>query len=634
MIIVKNTTGNIKVSIENIFPMIKKFLYSDREIFLRELISNASDATSKIKTLIQLGEVIEEMENLKIEIKINKETKTLHVIDKGIGMTSEEVEKYINQIAFSGAEEFVDKYKEKGKDHLQSIIGHFGLGFYSSFMVSERVEIFSKSYKNVSAVHWICDGSPTFTIKETDKKKKRGTEIILHISDESKEFLEENSINGLIKKYCKYISFPIKFGSREEKKKNQAGIDEKIIVDNIVNCPKPIWTKNPIDLKNEDYLKFYRDLYPMQFSDPLFWIHLNIEHPFHLKGVLFFPKIKNGFTVDKIQLYKNKVYVTDNLEGIVPDFLKMLLGVIDSNDIPLNASRSNIQSDSTVKKISNYITRKVSDKLEKLFKNNREELEKKWESMKIIIEYGLITDEKFFERSKKFYIYPNVDGKYFTFEDFTNRIKDSQKDNKGNLIYLYASDKESQHSYIKSAKKKGYEILLLQSPLTSHLVQKLEMKNNGISFVRVDSDHIEKLIDKKENGTLSNVEKEKLKKMIEVLSLENNLNIRLETLQKTDLPFMITVPEFMLRIKEMSLVENRVDYLNLSNRYEKYNLVVNVNHQLMKKILLEEDESKRENIIKDSIDLALLSKNMLSGEPLTNFIYRSFEKISSENSSI
>lgn len=626
---IKNTTGNIKVSIENIFPMIKKFLYSSREIFLRELISNAADATSKIKTLIRLGEVIEEMDNLKIEIKINKETKTLHVIDQGIGMTSEEVEKYINQIAFSGAEEFVEKYKEKGKDHLQSIIGHFGLGFYSSFMVSERVEIFSKSYKNVSAVHWICDGSPTFTIKETDKKNKRGTEIILHISDESKEFLEEDRINGLIQKYCKYISFPIKFGST---KKNQAG---KIIVDNIVNCPKPIWTRKPIDLKNEDYLKFYRDLYPMQFSDPLFWINLNIEHPFHLTGVLFFPKIKNqiGFTGDKIQLYKNKVYVTDNLEGIVPDFLKMLQGVIDSNDITLNASRSNIQSDSTVKKISNYITRKVSDKLEKLFKNHREELEKKWESMKIIIEYGMITDEEFFERSKKFYIYPTVDGKYFTFEDFTNRIKDRQKDNKGNLIYLYASDKESQHSYIKSAKKKGYEILLLESPLTSHLVQKLEMKNNGISFVRVDSDHIEKLIEKKENGfsTLSNEEKEKLKKILEFLSKDKNLNIRLETLQKTDLPFMITVPEFMRRIKEMSLVENRVDYMNLSNSSEKYNLVVNVNHQLMKKILLEGDESKRENIIKDSIDLALLSKNMLSGEPLTHFICRSFEKITLEN---
>jgi molecular chaperone HtpG len=499
-------SGKINVSVENIFPLIKKFLYSDHEIFLRELISNGTDATIKLKHLCNIGEAKVEFGNPLIEVKIDKEAKKLHIIDQGLGMTAEEVEKYINQVAFSGAEEFLDKYKDSAKD--AGIIGHFGLGFYSAFMVAEKVEIITKSYKDEPAAHWICDGSPEFTIEPSDKTT-RGTEIILHIAEDSIEFLEEHRITELLTKYNKFMPIPIKFGTRKEFVKNESTEELKegeeaketeIEVDNIVNNPNPAWTKQPTELTDADYKSFYRELYPMQFEEPLFHIHLNVDYPFNLTGILYFPKMSQDLQLqkDKIQLYQNQVYVTDNVEGIVPEFLTMLKGVIDSPDIPLNVSRSYLQADGAVKKIANYITRKVSDKLKSLFTDNREDFEKKWNDIKIVLEYGMLSEPKFYEKAGDFFLYPTVDGKYHTMSELKTLIVEKQTDKDNKLVVLYAQNKDAQHAYIDSAKEKGYEVLLLDSPIISHLIQKLESDNENMSFVRVDADHIDNLI-KKEN---------------------------------------------------------------------------------------------------------------------------------------
>ena len=481
--------GNINVSVENIFPLIKKFLYSDHEIFLRELISNATDATLKLKHIVSIGKEKLEIGEPIIEVKADKKGKKLHIIDQGIGMTAEEIEKYINEVAFSGAEEFLEKYKDTAKD--SGIIGHFGLGFYSAFMVANKVEIISKSYKSEPSAHWSCDGSPNYTLKKGNKKD-RGTEIILHIDKDSKEFLEDSKISDLLVKYNKFMPVPIKFGTKEEnlplEKDAKDGEKPKTkTVDNIINNPSPAWTKQPKDLKEEDYKSFYRELYPMQFEDPLFNIHLNVDYPFNLTGILYFPKLTNDVNIqkDKIQLYQNQVFVTDNVEGIVPEFLTLLRGVIDSPDIPLNVSRSYLQADGAVKKISAYITRKVADKLSSLFKKDREGFEKKWNDIKLVIEYGMLSEEKFFEKSEKFALYPSVDDEFYTYEELYNKIKAKQTDKDDKLVILYTSDKQAQHSYIQNAKNKGYEVLLLDSPIVSHLIQKLESSKEKIQFSRM-----------------------------------------------------------------------------------------------------------------------------------------------------
>ncbi len=631
------TTGKINVSVENIFPLIKKFLYSDHEIFLRELVSNATDATLKLKHLTNIGEAAVEYGNPMIEVKIDKEGKKLHIIDQGIGMTAEEVEKYINQVAFSGAEEFLDKYKDAAKD--SGIIGHFGLGFYSAFMVAEKVEIITKSYKDEPAARWTCDGSPEFTLEPADKTD-RGTEIILHIAEDSTEFLEESRIKSLLNKYNKFMPVPIKFGTRtekiEQKKGEQVDAEDKdetfktIEVDNIINNPNPAWTKQPTDLSDEDYKQFYRELYPMQFDEPLFHIHLNVDYPFNLTGILYFPKLSADLQIqkDKIQLYQNQVYVTDNVEGIVPEFLTMLRGVIDSPDIPLNVSRSYLQADGAVKKISNYITRKVADKLKSLFTENREDFEKKWNDIKIVLEYGMLSEPKFYEKAGAFVLYPTVDETFFTLEELKEKIKENQTDKDGKLIVLYAGNKEAQHGYIAAAKEKGYEVLLLDSPIVSHLIQKLESDNENLSFVRVDSDHVENLIKKEENAIskLSDDEKEKLKNVVEAVVPKPSYSVQLEALDSNASPFIITQPEFMRRMKEMSQ-SGGGGMFGMSNMPEMYNLVVNTNSELATSILNTEDKTHQEHLVKQALDLAKLSQNLLKGEDLTAFVKRSFELI-------
>ncbi|MBA3987478.1 MAG: molecular chaperone HtpG, partial [Flavobacteriales bacterium] len=571
-------TGNINVSVENIFPLIKKFLYSDHEIFLRELISNATDATLKLKHLANIGEAKVEYGNPKIEVKIDKENKKLHIIDQGIGMTKEEVEKYINQIAFSGAEEFLEKYKDKnGKD--AGIIGHFGLGFYSAFMVASKVEIITKSYKDDPAARWTCDGSPEYTLEEADKTE-RGTEIILHIADDSTEFLEENRIDNLLQKYNKFMPIPVKFGTKEanvaDEDAEEGAEKQKAVIDNIINNPNPAWTKQPADLKEEDYKSFYRELYPMQFEEPLFNIHLNVDYPFNLTGILYFPRLGQDMNMqkDRIQLYQNQVYVTDNVEGIVPEFLTMLRGVIDSPDIPLNVSRSYLQADGAVKKISSYITRKVADKLTSLFNDNREDFEKKWNDIKIVIEYGMLSEDKFFEKAQKFALFPTVDGSYFTFEELQEKTKTTQTDKDGKLVVLYASDKDAQHAYIASAKEKGYEVLLLDSPIVSHLIQKLESEKEKVSFVRVDGDHIDNLIKKEDEAIskLNDEEKETLKTVLEEVVPKQKFSVQLEAMDSNASPFIITQPEFMRRMKEMSQTGGG-GMFGMGNMPEMYNLI-------------------------------------------------------------
>ncbi|MCB0455045.1 MAG: molecular chaperone HtpG [Aequorivita sp.] len=626
--------GTINVSVDNIFPLIKKFLYSDHEIFLRELISNATDATLKMKHLANIGEAEGvEYGNPMIEVKLDKKKKELRIIDQGIGMTKDEVEKYINEIAFSGAEEFIEKYKDKnGKD--AGIIGHFGLGFYSAFMVAEKVEIITKSYKDEPAVHWICDGSPEFTLEEA-KKKERGTEIILHIADDSTEFLEESRIRELLVKYNKFMPIPIKFGTRTEtlpkpegaKDEDKAPTQE---VDNIINNPNPAWTKQPTELEDKDYNSFYRELYPMQFEEPLFHIHLNVDYPFNLTGILYFPKMTNDMSIqkDKIQLYQNQVFVTDNVEGIVPEFLTMLRGVIDSPDIPLNVSRSYLQADGAVKKISSYITRKVADKLKSLFNNDREGFEKKWNDIKIVIEYGMLTEDKFFEKAQDFALYPTVDNTFYTFSELKEKIKDIQTDKDGNIVILYASNKEEQHSYIEAAKEKGYEVLLLDSPIVTHLLQKVEGSEEKISFVRVDSDHVENLIKKDDAqiSKLSDEEKESLKTFLDGVIPKEKFSVQLEALDSNANPFIITEPEFMRRMKDMQKTGGG-GMFGMGGFPEMYNLIVNTNHELVSEILNTKTEKKKERLVNQALDLARLSKNLLKGEELTAFIKRSYEMI-------
>lgn len=627
------TKGNINVSVENIFPLIKKFLYSDHEIFLRELISNATDATLKLKHLTGIGEVKVDYGNPKIEVKIDKENKKLHIIDQGIGMTGEEVEKYINQVAFSGAEEFLEKYKDSAKD--SGIIGHFGLGFYSAFMVAEKVELITKSYKDEPAVRWICDGSPEFTLEETTDKTDRGTEIILHIAEDSVEFLEEGKIRELLLKYNKFMPVSIKFGTITETLPLPEGaaedaVAETVEVDYIINNPSPAWTKAPTDLKDEDYLNFYRELYPMQFEDPLFHIHLNVDYPFNLTGILFFPKLANNLNIekDKIQLYQNQVYVTDEVKGIVPDFLMLLRGVIDSPDIPLNVSRSYLQADGAVKKISSYITKKVGDKMASLINENRADYETKWNDIKIVIEYGMISEDKFFEKSDKFVLYPTTDGKYFLWNELEEKIKLTQTDKDGNLVVLYATNEHDQHSYVQAAKDKGYEVLLLDSPIVPHLIQKLESTKGKIQFARVDADHINNLIKKDEPviSKLNDTDKETLKKNIEEGISDTKFTVQLEDLESSDAPFIITQPEFMRRMKDMQATGGG-GMFGMGGFPEMYNLVVNTNSELAGKILKTENSEEKTLQIKHALDLAKLSQNLLKGKDLTDFIQRSYKQL-------
>ncbi|MFV0212111.1 molecular chaperone HtpG [Empedobacter falsenii] len=621
--------GSINVSVENIFPLIKKFLYSDHEIFLRELISNASDATLKLKHLTSIGDAKVEYGNPKIEVKINKEDNTLHIIDQGLGMTADEVEKYINQVAFSGAEEFINQHKDA-----DGIIGHFGLGFYSAFMVADKVEIITKSYKDEPAVHWTCDGSPEFTLENSDKTE-RGTEIILHIAEDSKEFLDEWKIRELLTKYNKFMPIPIKFGTKKETLPLPEGAaedakPEEIEVDDIINNTNPAWTKTPSELSDEDYQNFYRELYPMQFEEPLFHIHLNVDYPFNLTGILFFPKLGNNINIDKdrIQLYQNQVFVTDEIKGIVPDFLMLLRGVIDSPDIPLNVSRSYLQADGAVKKISAHITKKVADKMSSLMNQNREDYEQKWNDIKVVIEYGMISEDKFFEKSDKFALYPTVDGKYFTWEELNASIKDNQTNKNGKLVVLYSSDVDGQDQYIQIAKEKGYEIILLDSPISSHLIQKLESTKENVTFVRVDADHINNLIEKDEVkiSKLSDEDKEKLKTDITASINNKSYTIQLEDLSGTDAPFIITQSEFMRRMKDMQ-ASGGAGMFGMGNFPEMYNVVVNANSELATEILAKESKEEKDALINQALDLAKLSQGLLKGKELTNFINRSFKNI-------
>ena len=622
--------GNINVQTENIFPVIKKFLYSDHEIFLRELVSNATDATQKLKALVSMGQANVELGDLTINIKIDGDK--LIISDRGIGMTQEEVEKYINQIAFSGAEDFLEKYKNVS----ENLIGHFGLGFYSAFMVADKVEIRTKSYTDAPAVEWMCDGSPEYTMKEIDKTE-RGTDIILHISDDSKEFLEENRILDLLKKYCRFMPVAICFGEESywvdsETKKDKDGNPEREEKKRprIINDTNPAWKKKPADLTDEDYRKFYHELYPMNFEDPLFQIHLNVDYPFNLTGILYFPKVKR--TIDpnrnKIQLYCNQVFVTDSVEGVVPEYLMLLHGVLDSPDIPLNVSRSYLQSDSNVKKISSHISKKVADKLEELFKNNREDFEAKWDDLKIFIEYGMLSEEKFFDRAEKFSLLKNTDKEFFTFEDYKKKIEPLQKDKDKVLVYLYATNAEEQHAYIAKAKEKGYDVLLMDTVLDNHFVNLLEQKWGSTRFVRVDSDVVEKLIPKDDSipEKLSKEEQEKLKPIIESEIDTKKYTVMLESLEETDSPMLITQNEFMRRYKEMSMMGGggMSFYGELP---ESYNLVVNINHPLIGEILNDTDTEHQKELVHQLTDLALLSNGLLKGEALTNFINRSVKII-------
>lgn len=628
------STGKINVQTENIFPIIKKFLYSDHEIFLRELVSNATDATQKLKALASMGEVKGDLGDLKIEVVLDKTSKTLTIKDKGIGMTAEEIEKYITQIAFSGAEEFVQQYKDKVDKNV--VIGHFGLGFYSAFMVAKKVEIYSLSHKaGAKAVRWECDGSPEYTIEEISNKTERGTNIVLHIADDSEEFLEKERISTLLNKYCKFLPVEIKFGTKKEwidtDEKDDKGEPKRkeIEVDNIINNPTPAWVKKPSNLKEEDYKAFYRELYPMQFEEPLFHIHLNVDYPFNLTGILYFPKISNKFEApkDRIQLYSNQVFVTDNVENIVPDFLTMLRGVIDSPDIPLNVSRSYLQADGNVKKISAHITKKVADKLEEIFKKEREDFEKKWDDIKIFVQYGMISDEKFYEKAIKFALLKNTDGKAFTFDEYENHVKANQTDKDKKVVYLYATNTDEQYTYIDAAKNRGYDVLLMDSPLDAHYINHLESKLKDTQFVRVDSDTVEKLIKKEEAqvSKLSEDEQNKLKPIVEGVVTKEKYTVVFESLSESDAPMLITRPEFMRRMKDMQALGGGMSFYG--SMPDMYNLVVNANHPLISKILNEADTTKQGQLAKQAVDLALLSQGLLKGEELTKFVKRSVEMI-------
>ena len=620
-------TGTINVQTENIFPIIKKFLYSDHEIFLRELVSNAVDACQKLKTLSSLGESKGELGRLLVEVSFDKDKKTITISDNGIGMTAAEVEKYINQIAFSGAEEFVNKYKDKAD---AQIIGHFGLGFYSAFMVARKVEILTRSHTDAPAVKWECDGSPNYTLTETIKDN-RGTEITLYIAEDSEEFLEEFRLKGILEKYCKFLPVEIKFGEKDSWEKEGEGDDAKDVkksVENIINNPNPAWTKTPSSLKAEDYSGFYRELYPFS-EEPLFNIHLNVDYPFNLTGILYFPKLKETMEIrkNKINLYCNQVFVTDNVEGIVPDFLTLLHGVIDSPDIPLNVSRSYLQSDGNVKKISAHITKKVSDKLEEMFKNDRADFEAKWLDIKVFVEYGMLTEEKFFERINKLALYRNTDGKFYTFEEFTEAIKAIQTDKDNKVIYLYTNEKNHHHALIEQAKERGYQVLDIDGPMAAHLVSKLEQSNENISFARIDSDTIDQLIKRDEviPSKLSKTEEEQLQPVFESIVSKEKFAVQFASLNETDYPVLITQSEFSRRMREQSAMGGGMSFWGTLP--EMYNLVINSNHPLVSQILNEKSEQQQMDLAKQATDLALLANNMLKGEELTNFIKRSLTLI-------
>lgn len=630
-------TGKINVQTENIFPIIKKFLYSDHEIFLRELISNAVDATQKLKALASMGNVKEELGDLTIEVVVDKEAKTLTIKDNGIGMTADEVDKYINQIAFSGAEEFVKKYKGKSETDAAQLIGHFGLGFYSSFMVSKKVEIITKTYKKgpgSKAVRWECDGSPEYTLTETEKST-RGTDIVLHIADDSTEFLEESRVLELLKKYCKFLPVPIRFGNEKKWDKVEGEKDEKgndkydeKEVPRIINNVNPAWKRKPSELTDEDYKEFYRELYPSLFEDPLFNIHLNVDYPFNLTGILYFPKVKRNFEVqkEKIQLYSNQVFVTDSVEGIVPDFLTLMHGVLDSPDIPLNVSRSYLQSDANVKKISNHIMKKVADKLEDIFKNNREDFEKKWDDIRIFIEYGIISEPKFYERAEKFCLLKDTSGSYQTFEEYKESIKPLQTDKDNKLVYLYTTETTEQHAYIEAATARGYSVLVMDGPIDNHFINTLEQKFENSAFVRVDSDVVDKLIKKEDAlpSKLTEEEQNKIKPVFEEVVGKDNYTIVFESLSETDMPLQITRPEFMRRMKDMSALGG-MSYMG--SLPDSYNLVVNSNHPLISKINGNDSADDNKQLVKQLFDLARLSQNLLKGEELTGFIKRSINLI-------
>jgi len=613
--------GNIKVQAENIFPIIKRFLYSDQEIFLRELVSNAVDACQKLKTLSSLGEAQGDIGDLQVEVLLDKEAKTLTVRDNGIGMTGEEIEKYIAQIAFSGAEEFVNKYKDKA----EGIIGHFGLGFFSAFMVSSKVEVYSKSFTEGSkGARWICEGSTDYDLQD-EPKAERGTDIILHLTDEAKEYVEDYKIKELLDKYCRFLPIAIKFGTLEETKD-----DLKVTIDNVVNNPNPLWKKGPADLTEADYNDFYRELYPMTFEDPLFNIHLNVDYPFNLTGVLYFPKLKKNLELqkNKIQLYSNQVFVTDSVEGIVPEFLMLLHGVLDSPDIPLNVSRSYLQADQNVKKISNHITKKVADKLEELCKSNREDYAKKWDDIKVFIDYGTLSEEKFGERSKKFMLFKNVAGEYFLFDEYLEKIKATQTDKDGKTVVLYTQSETEHHAYLENAKERGYDVLVLDSPLSSHLLNKLEQQNANVTFKRIDADTLDKLIAKEEAqvSKLSKEDEEKLKPVITSQVEAGKYTVVFESLSEKEKPMLITQSEFMRRMKEMQATGGGGMSM-FGSMPENYNLVVNSNHPLISKILEEKDENVQKTLAKQAADLALLSQGLLKGKDLTEFINRSVDLI-------
>tara|TARA_Y100000768_G_scaffold173601_2_gene129966 strand:- start:5195 stop:7087 length:1893 start_codon:yes stop_codon:yes gene_type:complete len=625
--------GNISINTENIFPIIKKFLYSDQDIFLRELVSNAVDATQKIKSLSQMGDMKDELGDLTIEIILDKKKKTITISDKGIGMSADEIKKYINQIAFSGATEFIEKYKDK--DDSSQIIGHFGLGFYSAFMVSKYVEIKSKSYitKNKSA-YWKCDGNTEFEIKPSDKKE-RGTEIILHINDDSKDFLEESKVEEILKKYCRFLPVEIKFGQKETSVEDGKDKDGKpkyksVKEDNIINNPNPIWNKSPKDLKDEDYKEFYKELHPFS-EEPLFWIHLNVDYPFNLTGILFFPKIKNDFEVqkNKIQLYSRQVFITDEVKDVVPEFLMLLHGVIDSPDIPLNVSRSYLQSDGNVKKINSYITKKVADKLSELYKEDRGSYDEKWKDINLFVKYGMISEEKFYEKVEKIALLQSLDNKMRTFDEYQKFVSKTQKDKDKNTVILYSNDPEKQDSFIEEAKKRNYDIVLFDNVIDSHYINHIEQKLDKVQIKRVDSDILDKLIDKdeKKETVISDDEKESLKKIFEKIINNPSTVINVESLSTDENPVVITLPEFFRRMQDMAKSSGN-NPMMMGGPGEMVSVSINGNHKLINKILKAKTNKTKEKIASQIYDLALLSQNMLTGSKLTGFVQRSIDILS------
>jgi molecular chaperone HtpG len=622
--------GNISVQTENIFPIIKKFLYSDHEIFLRELVSNAVDACQKAKTLSSLGELKEGAENYRVEVILNETDKTLTIRDNGVGMSEEEVDKYINQIAFSGAEEFVSKYQDA------QIIGHFGLGFYSAFMVAKEVEIISKSRKEAPAVKWVCDGSPNFTM-ETVEKETFGTDIILHIADDSTEFSEKSRLEGILNKYCRFMPIEIVFGEKTEHVEDPNGeVDDKgnvkrveTTVDNVINSTTPLWTKKPADLQQEDYDNFYRELYPYSFEDPLFHIHINVDYPFNLTGILFFPKLKANMenNRNKVQLYCNQVFITDEVKNILPDFLTLLHGVIDSPDIPLNVSRSYLQEDGNVKKISAHITKKVADKLNSMFNADRKDFEEKWDDISVFIHYGMLSEEKFNEKAAKFNLFKTTDSEYFNLEELKTKVEGLQKDKNGNTVVLYSNDSQAQDSFIASAKDRGYVVIEMNSPLTPHLISQIESKDQTLKFKRVDSDVLDKLIEKEENtaSLLTEEEKTALKPLFEENLDTKSFNVSFENMSSTEAPVTITQNEFMRRMKEQSALGGGGGMNFYGELPDSYTIVVNSNHPLMQKINADKEAGK--GIAQQAVQLAMLSKGILKGAELTKFIQANFESL-------